>query len=232
MKLAAYVRVSTLDQVENGNGLDIQAKAISDWAADQGYEITEVFADEGISGKNDIADRPGLADAIASVKYNGNEGLVVVSLDRLARTLTVQEGALASVWNGGGQVYTVDQGEVMQDDPEDPVRTMVRQILGAVSQFEAASIKRRLMKGRQAKAEAGGYIGGNTPYGYRSEAAELVPDPQEQRTLKVMAELRKQGTSYRGISRELMALGFPPRKAGQWYPNTVRDILLTQGVES
>lgn len=48
---------------------------------------------------------------------------VVSSLDRLARSLTLQEASLQQVWGSGGSVFAVDTGEVMADDPDDPVRT-------------------------------------------------------------------------------------------------------------
>ena len=56
-------------------------------------------------------------------------GVVVYNLDRLARKLTVQEGVLATVWDRGGSVFSLgDGGEVQQDDPDDPMRTAMRQM--------------------------------------------------------------------------------------------------------
>ena len=123
-----------------------------------------MIRDAGVSGTTD--EREGLTEALAAVRYNGADGLVVHTLDRLARSLTVQEAALQQVWSAGGRVFTVDQGEVLADDPEDPVRTFVRQVLGAVSQLEAGMIARRLRRGRQHKAEQGGYAFGGPPLGY------------------------------------------------------------------
>jgi DNA invertase Pin-like site-specific DNA recombinase len=68
-----------------------------------------------------------------------------------------QEAALVQVWQAGGKGFAVDTGEVLADDPDDPVRTFVRQVLGAVSHLEAGMIARRLRRGRHHKAEQGGY---------------------------------------------------------------------------
>ena len=59
-------------------------------------------------------------------------GLVVYKLDELARSLTVQEGTLAKVWGLGGSVFSVDLGEVARDDPDDPMRTAMRQMVGGL----------------------------------------------------------------------------------------------------
>lgn len=226
MKLTSYTRVSTNEQVEHGKGLDIQRKAVAEWARLNGHEIAYSFSDEGISGTKEVEDRPGLEDALASVKYNGSDGLVVTSLDRLARTLTIQEGALAAIWQAGGTVFTVDAGEVPEDDPNDPVRTFVRQIMGAVGQLEAGMIRRRLHKGRMAKAEDGGYIGGVVRYGYNAENGKLVPDPMEQRVIGIILEQRAKGHGYPFIAKHLNALGIASKNGGEWYPSSVRNVVL------
>jgi DNA invertase Pin-like site-specific DNA recombinase len=222
MKLAGYIRVSTQGQVDDGQGLDIQEQAIRRWAAEHGHQVTSLHRDEGVTGTTE--DRAGLADAIAAVRYNGAEGLVVSSLDRLARSLTVQEAVLQKVWEAGGRVVAADQGEVFADDPDDPVRTFVRQTLGAVSQLEAAMIARRLRKGRQHKAEKGGYAFGAPPFGYRAEGGELLQAEGEMRAVRRIRELRAKGKSYRLIAECLTAEGLRPKRADRWHPFTIKRI--------
>lgn len=227
MRLAGYIRVSSTEQVEHGQGLDIQQQAIRKWAKTQGHKLTKIYADEGISGTADIEEREGLADALASIRYNGSEGLVITSIDRLARNLTVQEVALAEVWDSNGRVFTVDSGEVLSDDPDDPTRTAVRQILGAVAQMEAAMIARRLRKGKEHKRAAGGFAGGQVPYGFRSEGGNLVPDPKEREVIDSMIELRAKGNSYQAIAEHLNAAGIPSKRGGKWYAQTVSYAMTT-----
>jgi DNA invertase Pin-like site-specific DNA recombinase len=169
--------------------------------------------------------RDGLEDALAAVRYNGADGLVVPSLDRLARSLTVQEAALQQVWAAGGRVFAIDTGEVLQDDPDDPVRTFVRQVLGAVSQLEAGMIARRLRRGRMHKAAAGGYAHGAPPYGWKAEEGELVLDDDEQAVRNRMEALRDRGASLRAIADELNGMGVPAKRGGRWHPQTVARVL-------
>jgi DNA invertase Pin-like site-specific DNA recombinase len=89
-----------------------------------------VLRDERVSGTEDAADRPGLTAALTMIEDRGAEGLLVARLDRLARTLAVQEAVLGHVWKHGGRVYAADVREVLQDDPDDPMRTAMRQMMG------------------------------------------------------------------------------------------------------
>ena len=209
--------------MEDGHGLDIQEIAIRTWAKEHRHRLLDVFRDEGVSGSQE--QREGLEEALSAVRFNGADGMVVSSLDRLARSLTLQEASLQQVWASGGSVFAVDTGEVMADDPDDPVRTFVRQILGAVSQLEAGMITRRLRRGREHKASEGGYAHGAPPYGFRAEAGQLVPDPEEQRIVLKMIEMRDTGSSLRDIAADLNDAGVPSKRGGQWHPQTVARVL-------
>jgi len=144
VKLVAYVRVSTESQAEEGLGLEVQEQAIRAYAALHYQELVAITQDEGISGTKPAAERPGLTEALALIEDGGAEGLIVARLDRLARTLVVQEAVLGHVWKHTGRVFSVDVGEVLQDDPDDPMRTAMRQMMGVFAQLERAHISARL----------------------------------------------------------------------------------------
>jgi DNA invertase Pin-like site-specific DNA recombinase len=169
LRLVAYLRVSTESQALAGTSVPEQRRVVEQWASEHGYEIVSVHCDNGISGTLDTEDRPGLAAALVEIEDGSADGLVMVALDRLARELHIQEAALARCWAAGGRVFEV-RGEILRDDPSDPYRTFVRQVMGAASQLEAGMIRARLRRGRQAKARAGGYVGGSRlhrRYGYK-----------------------------------------------------------------
>jgi len=223
LRLVGYCRVSSPTQVETGQGLAIQQKTIRDWIKGHGHRLVGLHRDEGVSGT--IEEREGLTEALAAVRFNGAEGLVITTLDRLARSLTVQEAVLAQVWSAGGRVFTVDDGEVLADDPDDPARTFIRQVMGAVAQLERGLIARRLRRGRQHKAEQGGYAAGAPPLGFRAEGGELVPDPDEQAAVQRIVELRADGASLRRIAAALTAERLTPKRGGAWHPQQVARVL-------
>jgi DNA invertase Pin-like site-specific DNA recombinase len=226
LRLVGYVRVSTDQQAEKGLGLEIQQRGIRRWASEHGHRLVGIERDEGISGTTEVADRPGLAIALQAVEAGSADGLVVYRLDRLARSLTVQEAALSQVWRHGGRAFTVDGGEVPADDPEDPMRTFVRQVMGAASQLERAMIRARMESGRALKAEHGGYAGyGSPPFGWRAEGKALVPNEQEQAVIARARELHGGGASLREIARRLNAEGVPAKRGGHWHCRTVGRVL-------
>jgi DNA invertase Pin-like site-specific DNA recombinase len=224
VKLAGYVRVSGKAQLD-GYGLDAQKREVRAWAKRNGHRITTWHADEAVSGTTDALDRDGLAGALQDVCGGRVDGIVVARLDRVARSLTVQEAALAHVWRCGGRVFTADGGEVVQDDPDDPMRTAMRQMVGVFSELERAMITKRLRNGRREKAAQGGYAQGRPPFGYRAEGGELVPDDAEQVALKQMRRMRDRGKSYREIATALTAKGIAPRQSDRWHAQTVARIV-------
>jgi DNA invertase Pin-like site-specific DNA recombinase len=226
MRLVAYLRGSTDRQAEEGPGLEIQERAIREWAKANGHRIVEWTRDEGVSGSNGVENRVGLHDALAAVKDGPAHGLVVYRLDRLARNLTIQETTLAVVWESGGSVFSVDRGEVQKDDPDDPMKTALRQMIGVFAQLERGMIAARLRAGRKLKAEKGGYAYGSPGFGYKAHEGILVPVEAEQATLARIRELRASGASVREIARTLSAEGHKTKRGGsKWHPTGVARLI-------
>lgn len=217
-----YTRVSSEEQVER-HGLAAQEAAIRRYCRERGLRLVSVKSDEGISGANGLDTRVGLASALVDLESDRADVLVVSRLDRLARSFVLQETLIERLRARGRQVASVAQADVSSADPE---RVLVRQVLGAIGQYEAAVIRGRMAAGKAVKAAAGGYVGGQPAYGLRSEGRDLVPDPLEAALVARVAELRASGASYRVIAATLQAEGYRPRRAESWSPMTVRNIAL------
>lgn len=175
MRAIGYLRVSTDEQAEHGAGLDIQRDAITAYCAEHDIELAATFADEGISGKEGLDARLALADALAELGP-GIE-LVIYRLDRLARDLMLQETLLAEAWRTGGTVASCSATErvyCQPDSPDDPARRLIRQVLGAVADYERSVIAQRMRNGRRRMLAAVGYAGGPQPYGYTDDAERQV----------------------------------------------------------
>lgn len=226
-KVTAYLRVSTDQQAEHGLGLEIQEAAIAKWARANSYRITAWTRDEGVSGSNGLDARVGLLDAVAMVRDGQVAGIVVYRLDRLARDLVLQENLLAEVRRLGGDVFTTSPAEAsfLTDDPDDPSRKMIRQVLGAVAEYERSMIGLRMRSGRARKRERGGYAGGGVPFGYRAEGRELVTDDDEQAVLARIRDLRGEGASLRQIAATLTVDGYRPKRSRTWHPGSLALIL-------
>lgn len=229
MKVIGYLRVSSESQLD-GFGLATQESAVRSWAKSTGHKLTTLVSDAGVSGATEAVDRPGLTEVLQAVLNGDADGIVVARLDRLARSLSIQEATLAMVWQAGGEVLTVDHGLVLKDDVDDPLRTALRQVVGVFSELERRLVTKRLKDGRDAKRATGRKATGSYAYGFAGEgkgkSRDAAPVPHEQEVVQTIVCFREQGLSYREISRRLDQADIKPRRATSWSPMTVRAIAL------
>ena len=234
LRAVAYLRVSTDRQAESGLGLDVQRECIRDWARRENARIVAWETDEGVSGAKDVGERPGLSAALAMISDGRADALAMAKLDRLARTLDVQEAVLAQVWRAGAKAFTCDGGEVLRDDPEDPMRKAMRQMMGVFSELERGMIAARMRAGRRRKAEEGGFAYGSPPFGTRAaeikrddgkRVRELVPHEKEAATIRKAVEMREQGMSLRAIAEILNSEGLKSKRDKDWHPTTLARVL-------
>jgi DNA invertase Pin-like site-specific DNA recombinase len=121
-------------------------------------------------------------------------------------------------------VLTDDEREVLRDDPEDPMRTAMRQMAGVFAQLDRSLIVKRLRNGRETKAARGGHAVGAPPYGMRAADAELVRDDAEQAVVARICEWNHNGDSFAAIARRLNDAGVRARR-GRWHPQTVKRVV-------
>ncbi|MFF1555305.1 recombinase family protein [Rhodococcus erythropolis] len=234
LRLVAYLRVSTIEQAKHGYGLDSQRAAIKAAGKALNARIVLWTVDEGLSGALPAVERPGLTQALTTMRLGEADGLIVRDLDRLARAVTVQEAVLAEAWSKNtASVFTsVPAQEVRRDDPDDPMRTAMREMAAVFAGLERRMTAKRLKDGRKAKAEQGGHATGSAPYGWApaprtasNPHGALVEVPAEQEALRRMRELAAQGVSTREIARTLTGERHRTKRGGQWSSPTVARIL-------
>ncbi|MFE9200415.1 recombinase family protein [Streptomyces albidoflavus] len=224
LRLVMYLRVSTAGQLD-GYGLEAQEKDCRRWAKKHGHKLIKVCTDGAVSGRTADDERPGLTEALGIIAAGDVDGILAPTLDRLARELTVQEAALSVIWAYGRRAFTVDHGEHVPDDEDDPMRKFVRQVMGAAADLERGLIAKRLRNGRKTKAAAGGYAYGAPAYGQRAEDKALTVDSNEAAVLDQMRTWQAQGVSIRAIADRLNTAGIPTKRGGRWHPTTVNRLL-------
>ena len=94
-----YIRVSTLDQAREGFSLGQQEEQLKAFCERKGYEIYKVYADEGISAKNDK--RPAYREMLRDVKNGTINVIVAFKMDRLTRSVFDVEKLMTVVDNAG-----------------------------------------------------------------------------------------------------------------------------------
>jgi DNA invertase Pin-like site-specific DNA recombinase len=168
----SYVRVSGLGQ-RDGDGPERQRQAIARAAKRQRLTIAKEYADLGISGATEGADRPGMAALLAEVVQLGARVVLVERADRLARDVLVSELLLRQFRQLGVAVEAADGADLTAAEG-DATAVLLRQMLAAVAQFDRASIVAKLRVARDRKRAATGRCEGVKPFGSLTGEAEAL----------------------------------------------------------
>ena len=122
-------------------------------------------------------------------------------------------------------MVTVDQGEVLRDDPDEPMRTAIRMMAGVMYELDRRLVVARLRRSRRLKAERGEFAGGGVRYGFTTERKQLVPDQAEQEVARRIRRLHRGGLPIRKITDQLNAEQVPAKRGGTWHPTIVARVL-------
>jgi DNA invertase Pin-like site-specific DNA recombinase len=211
-KAFAYLRVSGKGQIE-GDGFTRQLDTIKQYAQAHGVRIAKVFREEGVGGATDLENRPALLDLMEALAADGIKLVLIEKMDRLARDLLVQETIIGDLRKRGFDLLSAMEPDLLQNDP---TRILMRQVFGAIAQYEKAMIVAKLRGARQRMKTKTGRCEGRKPFGhYDGEEAVLVR----------MRALRASGLGYDRIAEALNAEGLKPRTGVRWWGRTVNNIL-------
>lgn len=208
----AYLRVSGKGQVE-GDGFTRQLKAIREYAAANDIKIANAYREKGVSGTKDLENRPALLELMTALHANGVKLVLVEKLDRLARDLMVQETIIGDLRKNGFDLISVSEPDLLQDDPS---RKLMRQVFGAIAEYEKTMIVLKLRGARLRQKAKTGRCEGAKPYGSLSREAAVVAR---------MKDLRATGMGFDRIAAQLNADGVKPRRGKKWWGLAVNKIL-------
>jgi DNA invertase Pin-like site-specific DNA recombinase len=207
MKAAvAYFRTSSASNV--GDDKDSQKRqrgAVEGFAKRNGFKITKEFYDAAVSGADPITERPGFVEMLRYIRGNGARVILVENAGRFARDLAVQITGHELLKAEGFELIPVDAPDYFIH--ETPTAVMVRNILGAVSQFQKDELVAKLKSGRDRKRKEDGKCEGRK--GLKETDPMMV---KEARRLRRKNPKSGKVRSFRTIAAELADLGFT-RKA-------------------
>jgi DNA invertase Pin-like site-specific DNA recombinase len=222
VKAVAYLRTSSAANVGADKDSDKrQLAAIKSFAKAAGFEVVAVYYDAAVSGADPVTERPGFVDMLSRVVSNGAKTILVESPDRFARDLAVQLAGHDLLKGMGIALIPATAPDFFTEDT--PTAVLVRQVLGAVAQFEKASTVAKLAAARKRKREATGKCEG------RKSHAELRLD-----VVKLVKKLRHAGVgrkpksgvlSLRAISAELARRGHLNAKGNPFNAKSVASMV-------
>ncbi len=145
--LALYARVSTMDQGPEAQLDELQAYA------DRRKEEAQTFVDHGVSGTKDS--RPALDQLMACARRREITALVIVKLDRLARSVRHLTALAEELDSLGVDLVVLDQAI----DTGTATGKLLFHVLGAIGEFERTLIVERTKAGVAAARRRGRHPG-------------------------------------------------------------------------
>ena len=169
IKAVAYYRTSSETNVgADKDTLKRQREAVSKFAKSAGFDLIAEYSDDGVKGADPVDQRPGFTAMVARIAGNGVRTIIVETASRFARDLIVQETGWRMLKDAGVTLIAADSPDAFLDDT--PTAVLIRQILGAVSQFEKAMLVAKLKGARDRKKAETGKCGGRKSYAERDAA--------------------------------------------------------------
>ena len=150
-KALIYCRVSSQRQVTEGGGLSSQQQRCKAYASSKGYEVAEVFHDDGVSGG--LLERPSMRRLIAYLDDNLTENYVVIfdDLARFARDLKVHlQLKTELVMVRGAKLESPNF--VFEDTPEGE---FIENILASKAQLDRQQNRKQVIQKMKARLEMG-----------------------------------------------------------------------------
>jgi site-specific DNA recombinase len=159
-KAVIYCRVSSPKQVTEGHGLASQETRCREYAKLKNYEVTEVFRDEGLSGK--LLDRPNIQAMLVHLKQHKKDGLIVIidDISRLARNIETHIHLRTAITDAGGKLESpsIEFGE-------DSDSRLVEHLLASVAAHQREKNAEQVINRMRARM-MGGYWVFQAPLGY------------------------------------------------------------------
>ena len=151
--VVAYYRTSSQSNVgTDKDSLKRQKNSVITYAKSNGLNVMNEFYDKGVSGSTDVFSRGSFLEMMNYCKDNSIGTIVVENADRLARDLITMETAFMFLTSKlGYNLISVANPETFLENT--PTQTIIRQILGAISQFEKSQIVEKLKGARERKSK-------------------------------------------------------------------------------
>jgi putative DNA-invertase from lambdoid prophage Rac len=197
MAIFGYIRVSTLQQANEGESLETQLRQIQSYSVLKGFDIPlgNFITEKGVSGSLEFEKRP--EGGRLFNQLGSGDVLIFSKLDRAFRNTRNALNTLHELKQRGISVHFIDLGG---DVTNDGIGSVIFTILSAFATFERERIATRIREVKQVQKAEGKFLGGFTRFGYRVSEEKLEKDIDQQKIINEMRDMRRRGMSLRRIS--------------------------------
>jgi DNA invertase Pin-like site-specific DNA recombinase len=216
-KALGYLRVSGPGQLR-GDGFARQQVAIETYAKRNGITLVKTFRERAIPGATDLENRPALMALLDALAADGCKLVLIERLDRLARDLMVQESIIGDLRKRGFEIVSVNEPDLCANDPS---RKLMRQIFGAIAEYDKAMLVAKLRGAKERMRLRGERTEGAFPFGHDKGGHHKG----EQKVLRRLQELKASGLTYAQVVDAANREGLPTRFGKRWHLRSVYRIL-------
>lgn len=220
-----YIRVSTVQQAEEGISLEAQQERLRAYCTLRGLEPVAILIEPGKSAFKPLQGRPEGKKLLDLIRTKQVDAVVALKLDRLFRN-TVDCLQTTEAWDKRGvALHLVDLGGSAIDTSSATGKVFLTMLAG-FAEFERNLTSERTQLAISHKIAKGELrLGQDAPYGYRHAGKGLADVPAEQAVIATVQELRAGGMSLREIASELSRRGLRNR-AGKHFAHVSVDNML------
>lgn len=219
----AYLRTSSAANVGSEKDSEQrQREAIEAFARSAGYELVDHYYDAAVSGADPVISRPGFSAMLERLLSNGVHTILVETASRFARDLVVQETGYEMLRARGIDLIAVDSPDSFVSNT--PTANLIRQVLGAVAEFEKAMLVEKLKGARERKRRATGKkVGGRLNYSEIEGGPDMIALAKRVRRYPINGKRR----SLADVAKALADKGYLS-SAGRPYTPTAVSRMLTR----
>ncbi|MDW4285498.1 recombinase family protein [Staphylococcus saprophyticus] len=219
-RIGGYIRVSTEKQVM-GYSIEGQITQIEQYCQFNSYELVDIYADRGISGKS--MNRPELQRMLNDAKNGKLDCVMVYKTNRLARNTSDLLTIVEELHRQNVEFFSLSE----RMEVKNSTGKLMLQILASFSEFERNTILENIYTGQHQRALEG-YYQGNLPLGYNNipdNKKELMINQHEANIVKYIFESYAKGHGYRKIANALNHKGYVTKKGNPFSISAVTYIL-------
>lgn len=224
MRVLAYIRVSTDEQVEKGNSLGEQQERLTAYCVAMSWSPPVFIIDDGYSAKN--LNRPGIIKLTGLIERMEFDIVLTTKLDRLCRNL-LDLLQIIKQFNEYSCSY-VSASESF--DTSTAVGRMTLQLLGTFAEFERERISERVKDNMVSLAKNTDKALGKPCYGYDIIEGMYVINEAEAENVRYMFDLAEQGQGHRMIAKHLNLKGVTTKQGKPWDQVNVKRLMSTETV--
>ena len=225
-RTAGYARVST-DSEEQNTSYEAQVDYYTNYIKSRDdWEFVEVYTDEGISGTN-TKHREGFKRMLADALAGRIDLIVTKSVSRFARNTVDSLTTVRQLKEKGIEIYFEKENIWTLDSKGELLIT----IMSSLAQEESRSISENVTWGQRKRfADGKVTVPFNRFLGYdRGEDGNLIVNPEQAATVKLIYSLFLQGMTPFGIASKMTADGvLSPGGKERWNAGSVRSILTNE----